>query len=172
MFATLAVSRSLGDKQYKVDTKFVSNQPSTASCQLRPKIDKFMILACDGLWDVMKYQANPRFVAFLCSLLLSLCFALLLSSLLLLCFLLCFPLLAFASLFCFSFAPLLPFASLYFLLLPFASLASLASLFAPFPFRRCAGLHWGPCLPCLSCLSCLFVLPNMGRKRPNSRGSA
>lgn len=58
VFGQLAVSRSLGDvhmKKPRVSENFVSNDPYIAKFDLKYG-DDFLILACDGLWDVMTYQ--------------------------------------------------------------------------------------------------------------------
>ncbi|ORX47704.1 protein phosphatase 2C [Hesseltinella vesiculosa] len=48
----LAVTRSLGDSVMK---EFVVGNPYTTETELGP-LDEFMILACDGLWDVCEDQ--------------------------------------------------------------------------------------------------------------------
>jgi serine/threonine protein phosphatase PrpC len=54
----LSVSRSIGD----VDTKpYVSHQPEIFDYELDVK-DKFIILGCDGLWDVFDNQGAVYFV--------------------------------------------------------------------------------------------------------------
>ena len=56
----LAVSRAFGDKSLK---PFVTAQPEVSTTQLF-KEDDFIILACDGLWDVTDNisarQAGPQ----------------------------------------------------------------------------------------------------------------
>lgn len=54
----LAVTRSIGDKFF--DTLVVSN-PFTTKIELTSK-DEFMIIACDGLWDVMEDQEACDFI--------------------------------------------------------------------------------------------------------------
>ncbi|KAH3680857.1 hypothetical protein WICPIJ_008070 [Wickerhamomyces pijperi] len=49
----LAVTRSLGDKFFK---DLVIGNPYTTSIELDSTRDKFMIIACDGLWDVISDQ--------------------------------------------------------------------------------------------------------------------
>jgi integrin-linked kinase-associated serine/threonine phosphatase 2C len=59
LFGDLAVSRSLGDPDYKLplsDTNFVSSEPHVQRVDLSYEEDDFLILACDGLWDVVSYQ--------------------------------------------------------------------------------------------------------------------
>jgi serine/threonine protein phosphatase PrpC len=57
----LALSRSLGDLAYKKNRKFgvaeqlVSCVPDVEICRRDPG-DKFMIIACDGVWDVLSSQ--------------------------------------------------------------------------------------------------------------------
>ncbi len=53
----LAVSRGLGDKRY---VPFVTPIPFVQNLQLDQP--GFLILGCDGLWDVMNYQAAVNFV--------------------------------------------------------------------------------------------------------------
>eukprot|EP01128_Nolandella_sp_AFSM9_P004698 TRINITY_DN214_c0_g1_i2.p1 TRINITY_DN214_c0_g1~~TRINITY_DN214_c0_g1_i2.p1 ORF type:complete len:205 (+),score=47.19 TRINITY_DN214_c0_g1_i2:399-1013(+) len=80
VFGSLAVSRAFGDARYKspkTSQDFVTAQPAQVSLDLLPE-HKFLILACDGLWDVMNHQTaadivhrfyqegkNPREVAHL-----------------------------------------------------------------------------------------------------------
>lgn len=57
----LAVSRALGDFDYKrCPTVSVKDQAVTAFPEMiveeRDKQDQFIILACDGIWDVMSSQ--------------------------------------------------------------------------------------------------------------------
>ncbi|XP_016968862.1 protein phosphatase 1B [Drosophila rhopaloa] len=55
---TLAVSRALGDFDFKSDNsrsvidQLVSPEPDITVCQ-RSEDDEFIIIACDGIWDVM-----------------------------------------------------------------------------------------------------------------------
>lgn len=54
----LAVSRALGDSEYKMPrtkANFVSNEPYSASLELN-ETHEFIVLACDGLWDKMTHQ--------------------------------------------------------------------------------------------------------------------
>jgi ubiquitin-protein ligase len=54
----LAVSRAFGDYFFKypnVQANLVSAVPYIQENQLTPK-DQFLILACDGLWDVLRYE--------------------------------------------------------------------------------------------------------------------
>jgi len=58
VFGTLAVSRAFGDSKYKqpkTTQNFVSCEPALKSVQLTPN-HKFLILACDGLWDVCTHE--------------------------------------------------------------------------------------------------------------------
>jgi serine/threonine protein phosphatase PrpC len=53
VFGALAVSRSLGDRDYKIPTSeanFVSSEPFTSQVTLTAE-DQFLLLACDGLWE-------------------------------------------------------------------------------------------------------------------------
>lgn len=59
IFGTLAVSRSFGDAEFKVPktgANFVSSEPFLKKIELVPDVHQFLIIACDGLWDVVKYQ--------------------------------------------------------------------------------------------------------------------
>lgn len=49
----LAVTRALGDAYMK---DLVTGHPYTTETVIQPDIDEFMILACDGLWDVCSDQ--------------------------------------------------------------------------------------------------------------------
>ena len=63
----LATSRGLGDFEYKnvknisetskwaPNRQFVSSEPDVFSTQ-RDLLDKFVVLACDGIWDVLKNE--------------------------------------------------------------------------------------------------------------------
>lgn len=55
----LSVSRAFGDKESK---KYVTHRPELYKYKIRPKDDKFMIIACDGLWDVVTSQDAVNFV--------------------------------------------------------------------------------------------------------------
>jgi len=58
VYGSLAVSRSFGDAKYKrpkTSKDFVSWEPYTEILTLESH-HKYMILACDGLFDVMNYQ--------------------------------------------------------------------------------------------------------------------
>jgi len=58
VYGSLAVSRSFGDAKYKrpkTSKDFVSWEPYT-DVQILSPIHKYMILACDGLFDVMKHN--------------------------------------------------------------------------------------------------------------------
>ncbi|XP_068183558.1 protein phosphatase 1B isoform X1 [Antennarius striatus] len=65
---SLAVSRALGDYDYKcVDGKGPTEQlvsPEPAVCEMvrAPEQDQFVILACDGIWDVMSNEELCEFV--------------------------------------------------------------------------------------------------------------
>jgi len=58
VYGSLAVSRSFGDAKYKrpkTSKDFVSWEPFTITEKLSPN-HKYMVLACDGLFDVMTHQ--------------------------------------------------------------------------------------------------------------------
>lgn len=65
---SLAVSRALGDYHYKcVDGKgpteqLVSPEPAVFEMTRAPEQDQFVILACDGIWDVMSNEELCEFV--------------------------------------------------------------------------------------------------------------
>ncbi|XP_034040711.1 protein phosphatase 1B isoform X2 [Thalassophryne amazonica] len=65
---SLAVSRALGDYDYKcVDGKgpteqLVSPEPEVCEMVRAPEQDQFVILACDGIWDVMSNEELCEFV--------------------------------------------------------------------------------------------------------------
>jgi len=56
----LAISRALGDHLFK-DNDVVSARPFCKTVELLEQ-DNFLILACDGLWDVMKDQEAVDFL--------------------------------------------------------------------------------------------------------------
>lgn len=64
---TLAVSRALGDFEFKKDTmrgpceQLVSPEPEVTVIERHPS-DEFIILACDGIWDVMNNEDLCQFV--------------------------------------------------------------------------------------------------------------
>jgi len=49
----LAVTRALGDSYIK---DIVTGHPYTTETIIQPDVDEFLILACDGLWDVCSDQ--------------------------------------------------------------------------------------------------------------------
>jgi len=53
----LSCSRTLGDPELKANAErpILSNQPDTSVVPLQPE-DVFMVLACDGVWDVLSDQ--------------------------------------------------------------------------------------------------------------------
>lgn len=55
----LSVSRAFGDKESK---KFITHRPELYKYKIKGNIDKFMIIACDGLWDVINCQDAVNFV--------------------------------------------------------------------------------------------------------------
>lgn len=54
----LSVSRAFGDKE---SSKYVTHRPDIYKYKLN-KTDRFMIIACDGLWDVLSSQDAVNFV--------------------------------------------------------------------------------------------------------------
>jgi len=58
----LATSRGLGDLEYKTvksleaHQQFVSSKPDIYSIAKEANGDQFIILACDGIWDVMRNE--------------------------------------------------------------------------------------------------------------------
>lgn len=64
VFGALAVSRSFGDTKFKMpktSQNFVSWEPSIKQTELTTA-HRFLVLACDGLWDVMNHQEAAEFV--------------------------------------------------------------------------------------------------------------
>lgn len=65
---SLAVSRALGDFEYKLDTtlapvdQLVSPEPEVSVVNRNGQQDEFLLLACDGVWDVMSNQEVADFV--------------------------------------------------------------------------------------------------------------
>ena len=66
-YFNIAVSRSIGNLMFK-HPEFTKGKPSGLSAEVEVKEenlckdDQFVILACDGLWDVMNHQAAVDFV--------------------------------------------------------------------------------------------------------------
>lgn len=54
-FRGLAISRAFGDIDWKVPTPLVDACPEVRSCRLTSD-DEFLIIGCDGVWDVMSSQ--------------------------------------------------------------------------------------------------------------------
>eukprot|EP01127_Copromyxa_protea_P011119 TRINITY_DN2778_c0_g1_i1.p1 TRINITY_DN2778_c0_g1~~TRINITY_DN2778_c0_g1_i1.p1 ORF type:complete len:305 (-),score=67.01 TRINITY_DN2778_c0_g1_i1:35-949(-) len=64
VFGALAVARAFGDSKYKqpkTSKNFVSVEPYLKTVKLTPS-HKFIILACDGLWDVCSQEEAATFV--------------------------------------------------------------------------------------------------------------
>ncbi|KAM9808440.1 protein phosphatase 1B isoform X2 [Syngnathus typhle] len=65
---SLAVSRALGDYDYKCvvgrgpTEQLVSPEPEVVEMLRTPEQDQFVILACDGIWDVMSNEELCEFV--------------------------------------------------------------------------------------------------------------
>lgn len=59
----LSVSRAFGDFDA---TPFVTHDPQRHNYHMDDKNDKFMVIACDGLWDVLSNQEVINFVLGLC----------------------------------------------------------------------------------------------------------
>jgi protein phosphatase PTC1 len=55
----LAITRALGDAELK---NYVSGSPYTAEISIEKSYDSFLIVACDGLWDVLSDQACCDYV--------------------------------------------------------------------------------------------------------------
>jgi len=64
----LNLSRAIGDLKYKGDTtrpvseQVITAEPDIMSRDLDPSTDRFMVLACDGVWDVLSNQECVDFV--------------------------------------------------------------------------------------------------------------
>jgi len=59
----LAISRAIGDKDFKAtDFKLVISEPEIVTGTLNEQTDEFVVLACDGLYDVM---SNDEIVSFI-----------------------------------------------------------------------------------------------------------
>ena len=64
LFGSLAVSRAFGDFSYKTPNAkfdFVSSKPFIKSIMLNPTMN-YVVLACDGLWDVMTHDEVAKLV--------------------------------------------------------------------------------------------------------------
>lgn len=55
----LSVSRAFGDINAN---KYVTHRPELYKYSIKPNSDRFMIIACDGLWDVVSSQDAVNFV--------------------------------------------------------------------------------------------------------------
>lgn len=65
IFGRLAVSRALGDCEFKIPkakANYVSTEPYVNAIPLDDSME-FIILACDGLWDKVSHQEAVDFVA-------------------------------------------------------------------------------------------------------------
>jgi len=64
----LAVSRAFGVANYKANSsltpeaQLVISTPSVVSHRIEPVVDQFLLLASDGVWDVMKNEEADEFV--------------------------------------------------------------------------------------------------------------
>lgn len=66
LFGDLAVSRSLGDPDYKKplsEANYISAEPHVSATELLTDKDEFLIIGCDGVWDVVNYQEALDLVA-------------------------------------------------------------------------------------------------------------
>lgn len=67
---SLAVSRALGDFEYKSvegrgpTEQLVSPAPEIFVEQRKPEEDEFLVLACDGIWDVMSNDDLCKFISY------------------------------------------------------------------------------------------------------------
>jgi len=64
VFGALAVSRAFGDSRYKqpkTSQDFVTAEPAHHEADLSP-IYKYLVFACDGMWDVMNHQTAAELV--------------------------------------------------------------------------------------------------------------
>ena len=65
---SLAVSRALGDFEYKMETdlsavaQLVSPEPDVLVQPRQSQADEFVVLACDGVWDVMSNEEVADFI--------------------------------------------------------------------------------------------------------------
>lgn len=63
MNGNLNLSRAIGDLKYKLNAELppkdqiITAEPDVRSITLTPE-DRFFLLACDGIWDVMTNQAR------------------------------------------------------------------------------------------------------------------
>jgi len=68
VFGALAVSRAFGDSRYKqpkTSQDFVTADPALHDVELN-STHKYLLLACDGLWDVMNHQSAAEIVHRFC----------------------------------------------------------------------------------------------------------
>lgn len=57
----LAVSRALGDVEFKTPRSLVTASPELSEIRLQEK-DEFLLIACDGLWDVLTSEEAIKFI--------------------------------------------------------------------------------------------------------------
>jgi protein phosphatase 1G len=63
----LSLSRAIGDLRYKTNTELepaaqiITAEPDILTVELTPE-DQFMVLACDGIWDVLENQEVVDFI--------------------------------------------------------------------------------------------------------------
>lgn len=57
----LAVSRAFGDRSLKIPTALVSCEPEIRRYRIKPE-DSFVLLACDGIWDVLSDEEAAAIV--------------------------------------------------------------------------------------------------------------
>ena len=57
----LAVSRALGD--YSIDKHIVLPSPDIIQCSIKLSSPSFIVLACDGLWDVLDNEQVAKFIS-------------------------------------------------------------------------------------------------------------
>lgn len=65
VFGKLAVSRALGDSDFKMPKATCNHVSNDSYLQKFPlsNLNDFLVIACDGLWDIVTYQQAVDIVA-------------------------------------------------------------------------------------------------------------
>lgn len=62
LFLGFPFLRSIGDQELKRPTAIISSTPDVSLRLLQPREDKFLVLACDGVWDVLSDDEVAKLV--------------------------------------------------------------------------------------------------------------
>jgi len=56
---TLNLAATMGDVLFKLDGGVISSRPDVTFVELHPRAEHLLLFASDGLWDHLRWQANP-----------------------------------------------------------------------------------------------------------------